>query len=378
MLTTFSSAPTPAGGTSARQTSASTAYVMSTALAGEGYVVPSRGANGSDAGAFDFEPDSRPAQRSVLLRNHIVGGLLLHQTRAPPPQRQQAVSAAIAAGSLVEQLERDRVAADRRACEGRFAPFSLACRPAGLDSAPFGRDPVFMPGSPLFRPSANASQYFNTSRGSAEVNPNGLPFAFFHLPLQGYPIGYPIFLDIDATEARAFDTVQYLADGGFLDESTLSLTVDAVAYNADTLALYYSRAELRFTGTAVEAACSTLPVALLAPAGGNPRLAAWCGVNAGLTALVLGQLAQEVARFAALAREPARWRRQRPPSASGRSSSSGTSSSRAPRWPSSGRRCSRAPWRSPRQTTSPSTTASPPKPGTRARPPRRSRPLSPG
>lgn len=329
LLTTFAAAAggssssgsgASGGSTTSRQTSASGTYILSSASAGGGYFIPSRASNGTTAGVFDYLPQTKPAERSILLRNHIVGGLLLHQTRAPPAQRQQAVSASVAGATsslsadssfVVGRLEEERIRAQQRACEGRFSSLAWACRVRGLDSAPFGRDPVFMPGSSLFDPTVDASLFYNTSRGSPEVNPNGLPFGFFSSPLRGFPTGYAVFLDIAATEARALETLQFLGDGGFLDENTLGLSVEMVAYNPATFTVYYSRADLRFRPASVEVAAATHPVSLLVP-GADPRTAAWCGVNAGLTALALAQLGKEAARFAAFARDRALWRRKAP------------------------------------------------------------------
>ena len=44
-----------------------------------------------------------------------------------------------------------------------------------------------------------------------------MPYGFFHYPLPGYLPGYPVVVDTAASAKRAAQLVQYLMDGGLLD-----------------------------------------------------------------------------------------------------------------------------------------------------------------
>eukprot|EP00198_Chlamydomonas_reinhardtii_P013653 XP_001702990.1 predicted protein [Chlamydomonas reinhardtii] len=98
------------------------------------------------------------------------------------------------------------------ACGGENA----GARVVGGDLGGIGVDPVFLPRSPLFRAGINPDDYYNTSAGSSDINPNGVPFGFFHEEIAGRPDGYPLLLDIGMSEQRAREAFIFLRDGSYL------------------------------------------------------------------------------------------------------------------------------------------------------------------
>lgn len=93
-----------------------------------------------------------------------------------------------------------------------------------------GRDPHFSPSAAMYIPGLDPAEYFNTSAevgtdptvalgrhgggpggagaGSGAGSGNassagGLPFAFFHVPVEGLPPGFPVFVPVQASGAQA-------------------------------------------------------------------------------------------------------------------------------------------------------------------------------
>lgn len=132
--------------------------------------------------AEDAPPRAVP--RRVAPNNQVVGGLVLHQTRAPASADcLQPFAAKLSyrcmlrqvVGSLLEGGEQASVAVE-----------------------PYGVDPVFDSQSPLysFDVAQNAWEYFNASAAAREVTPTGLPRAFFARPLLGHGDGFPIVIPV--------------------------------------------------------------------------------------------------------------------------------------------------------------------------------------
>lgn len=96
-----------------------------------------------------------------------------------------------------------------------------------------GRDPLFSPKSSLYNPGVarRPDDYYNTSAGSPDVSPFGLPYAFQHEPLPGYPDGYPVWISNDLPAGRINDMLTYLSDGGYLSQQTEKLTAEMFLYN---------------------------------------------------------------------------------------------------------------------------------------------------
>lgn len=114
--------------------------------------------------------------------NVVVGAMFLHQTR----------SKLTTPGS-----EED---CSRRVLTG----LGRVCRaPSEPDLSPFGVDASFAPTSTLYNPAANISDYYDTSPGSTEVSEFGLPYGFFHYPIQGYPDGFPVFIPVQSDMSHA-------------------------------------------------------------------------------------------------------------------------------------------------------------------------------
>ncbi|KAG2483921.1 hypothetical protein HYH03_017242 [Edaphochlamys debaryana] len=133
-------------------------------------------------------------------RNTVLGGLLLHQTRRPPPGRE----------------------------------------PGGC----IGSDPAFNPRSRLFDADVAAADYYNTTKGSPELNAGGLPCAFVAEGLPSFgseglgAAGYPVVLGAQLSAERALRAMAYVRDGGFLSAAlTRSLVAQLLTYNADTRVL---------------------------------------------------------------------------------------------------------------------------------------------
>lgn len=52
-----------------------------------------------------------------------------------------------------------------------------------------------------------------------------VPYAFWHLPLDGLPLGYPVFLDINLSEEGAQTWLSWLQEGLLLDQHTRDMQV---------------------------------------------------------------------------------------------------------------------------------------------------------
>ena len=92
--------------------------------------------------------------------------------------------------------------------------------------------PLFAPCSlsPLYNSALNKTDYYDNI---TETSPNsGLPYGFFHHPIEGLQDGYPVLVSAAISERRALQTLQYIQDGGYLNrEATDTLTLKMVLYN---------------------------------------------------------------------------------------------------------------------------------------------------
>lgn len=169
---------------------------------------------------------------------------------------------------------------------------------------------MFNPNSALSVANLNVSQFYNTSSGSADISAvTGAPFGFFHRPIMGYAPGFPVYFDIDATEDRSQMVLQYLRDGQFLDERTLSVSVELMAYNPVAFTVYYSRVDLTFTSADVEVVANTYSVLLEDPNAQKQQRTESYGMNAGLTVIAAYLLYKEGESLAKRLRDPSgRWR----------------------------------------------------------------------
>ena len=102
--------------------------------------------------------------------------------------------------------------------------------------------------SPLYNSALNASDYYNISTDYEELNPNnGMPYGFFHHPMEGLSDGYPVVVSSAISLRRALQTLQYIQYGGFLNsEATDTLTLRMVMYNPAAVVFGYFSAALEW------------------------------------------------------------------------------------------------------------------------------------
>ena len=81
--------------------------------------------------------------------------------------------------------------------------------------------------SPLYDASVSISDYYDNSKGSDDVNINtGLPYGFFHHPMEGLKDGYPLVVSAGISEKRAHQTLKFVEYGGLMNkDATESLTL---------------------------------------------------------------------------------------------------------------------------------------------------------
>ena len=86
--------------------------------------------------------------------------------------------------------------------------------------------------SPLFDASISISDYYNNSEQSNDININtGLPYGYFHYPMEGLKDGYPLVVSAGISEKRAHQTLKFIEYGGLLNKDateSLSLKVQVV------------------------------------------------------------------------------------------------------------------------------------------------------
>lgn len=64
---------------------------------------------------------------------------------------------------------------------------------------------------------AVSDHVYDSSQGSVELNPAGVPYGFFHQPLgRRFPDGYPVLLDTRLSALRAEQALLFLRDGRYL------------------------------------------------------------------------------------------------------------------------------------------------------------------
>ena len=102
--------------------------------------------------------------------------------------------------------------------------------------------------SPLYNAALDKADYYDTSANTTEIGTNsGLPYGFFHHPMEGLPDGYPVLVSAAVSERRALQTLQYIQYGGFLNrEATDTLTLKMILYNPAAIVFGYYSAALRW------------------------------------------------------------------------------------------------------------------------------------
>ena len=72
--------------------------------------------------------------------------------------------------------------------------------------------------SSLYDRNAQAGDYYNTSANAFEIDQDtGVPYGFFHYPMEGFPSGYPVLFDTHISSLRVSQLLTYLQDGDYLD-----------------------------------------------------------------------------------------------------------------------------------------------------------------
>ncbi len=96
--------------------------------------------------------------------------------------------------------------------------------------------------SSLYRPdlASRLPQYYNTTPGSGQLNPNGVPYGFHARPLAGRTPGFPVLLEGGLSQERARELVTLLANGNYLDRrQTRDLDAEMLVYNAERRAFAF-------------------------------------------------------------------------------------------------------------------------------------------
>lgn len=96
--------------------------------------------------------------------------------------------------------------------------------------------------SSLYRPdlASRLPQYYNTTPGAGQLNPNGVPYGFHARALAGRTPGFPVLLEGGLSQQRARELVTLLADGNYLDRrQTRDLDAEMLVYNAERRAFAF-------------------------------------------------------------------------------------------------------------------------------------------
>jgi len=190
-----------------------------------------------------------PRERYLGMRNRVMVGLMVHQTRKAKVNCVRSLSSDSKGGSS------NRTKGVNATAGGELMEKPSLCRAGYTVSNPYGADPAFLKASEkLYQPDLEGEKkccqksafnstclpptcgsfYSNaTETGEAELNENGVPYGFRHKALSGYPKGYPVLFDIDFSAKRMEEVVSYMKDGFFLDDFTESVSANLVTYNAD-------------------------------------------------------------------------------------------------------------------------------------------------
>ncbi|KAK3267920.1 hypothetical protein CYMTET_23548 [Cymbomonas tetramitiformis] len=129
----------------------------------------------------------------------------------------------LAAGMLFYIVRNTLAEEPHRQCSQRFAHLRGQCHPQSPPHS-YGRDPVFLPASQLFRPHDQndvAKFYNNTDQ----------PIPFVPRPLPGNPEGHPFFIDAGLGSLRAKELYTFLEDAQAVDDDALKVTVKFATWN---------------------------------------------------------------------------------------------------------------------------------------------------
>lgn len=160
---------------------------------------------GNEANALMNIPTELPA-RYLAVRNRLLGGLLFYVSRGKAESE----------------------------CTKRFKSVAAPCV-GGLESVHYGTDPVFKPGSSLYREDlvSQMEQYYNTSEGSVDMDVRtNSPKPFRPRSLPGKDGKQPYMISVDVGAYRARQMHAFFKEGQLMDPQVTRVDVSMVTFNA--------------------------------------------------------------------------------------------------------------------------------------------------
>ncbi|KAF5832417.1 hypothetical protein DUNSADRAFT_11700 [Dunaliella salina] len=203
------------------------------------------------AGYADAPPSAAAQQHTTGLQR-VVGHRGQQQvlTGAAILQRRRSLTSLLPGGARYSWLCREKgLAVDLSAecSSGRMDTISsLYGTVQGKDATgstgtlglpPIGIDPVFVITSRMYDPQValNPSDWYNTSKGSGQLNQQGIPFGFFPKIFPGEGALYPVIIDINLREEMLPQRLLFLKEGAFLDPfATDSCQFKIASFSVDT------------------------------------------------------------------------------------------------------------------------------------------------
>ncbi|KAK3239485.1 hypothetical protein CYMTET_50594 [Cymbomonas tetramitiformis] len=142
-----------------------------------------------------------------------------------------------------------RVRVDRRekhashSCSERFGFLRAPCLSKSVDSSRYGSDPKFSISSNMYDFRLDEADFYNTSEGSADVSStNKKPYAFYprlRPEDDGFAPVAEMIVDAGVTWDRAAEVVQYMFEGGIVDEQVRRIDVETVVWNSEAQACHH-------------------------------------------------------------------------------------------------------------------------------------------
>jgi hypothetical protein len=160
-------------------------------------------------------------------RNRVLGGVLMHQTRASV---NSSYCDEIKDGPLGGRLPGAKFADLATICnnrdflrtvDGTGEYFEVWEQQMADPAQPYGSDPIWIRSSSLFRELLGGAEgnYYNMTPGSPELNENsGTMFTHFPRDVPGKPVGFPIFIETALDEMRLAETLVYTEDSNYMDQ----------------------------------------------------------------------------------------------------------------------------------------------------------------
>lgn len=114
---------------------------------------------------------------------------------------------------------------------------------------PFGADPVFIRGKTLYNPMmvGRQSDFYNTSRGSQDVNINSFPNAFFPRELLGSAEGFALVVPPHVDAHRAATLWASVGQGNFLDSHSKEMRAQLLSFNPSLRVFAYADSTFSWT-----------------------------------------------------------------------------------------------------------------------------------